>query len=332
MAVTTTSTLANQYQTRYSKILLKQVAPLLALAPFGKKFTLPANSGALTIRMYRRQKANLTDPGSPAALAEGVAPTTYDNITFTPVDVALTQRGAVAKITDLVGGTALLDIMEQTKLVMAQRASLDFDTVIRNKLAHPTTGLTKRYAQDTANWAGLAAAAASAGRLTPRDLLDAMTTLQNNQATGIGGKEFVAIVPPAVARDILNNQEWREVVKMNDADKLYKGEIGSYFNIRIVVALNQFREDVAGAEGTYAANGAIHTCMVLGDEAFGVVDLSDKELSNNPNAPKVFINDKPDKTDPLNQYTVIGWKAMYGVEVLNAEFGIALRCKTEFVG
>lgn len=334
MAINTTL-VANTIQPKYSKKLLDHAIQQTCLADYATTEDLPANAGATSIRFFRPPSADLSATGAPAALTEGVAPTNYRDISYTAIDVALTQRGAVSQITDVTTSVGLIKFLDTAVDLLGEEFVLDIDTIIRNQLAHQTTGLSKRYAQGLANFAALAGASLAAGCMAPRDLLDAMTALKIKRAATYNGK-YVTVLPPQLTRDVLNSDQWREVIRQNNADKIFKGEVGEFFGCKIVEATNPFQEDET--EGTYAATfsaagsnttGLIYTAMVLGKGAFGAVNM--KTLGQaGMNKPQIIINAAADKSDPLNQKTVVGWKSYWGSTVLNANFGIALRTKSQF--
>jgi N4-gp56 family major capsid protein len=60
-----------------------------------------------------------------------------------------------------------------------------------------------------------------------------------------------------------------------------------------------------------AAGITVYPCFVFGRGAYGQVKLDDI---------KYTYLDKADKTDPLNQLRVVGWKVMYGTILLNQLF------------
>lgn len=342
-----TTVVSNTIQPRFSKKLLDYAVPLLKLMEFATLEDLPAGNGNTSVTFFRPPAPDLSATGAPAALAEGVAPTNYRSLTMTPVTVALSQRGQVTRVSDVTNTVGLIKFLNQAIELMAAECALDVDTYVRNILVRgipETTGgsttlanaFSRRYAQSTANFAGLAAATLANGCLTPVDLLDANVAMKLARAPSWNGGEYVFLAPPQITRDILNSSEFREVVRQNYADKIFKGEIGKYHNLRIVEHTNPFQEDET--EGTYAATfsgagtnttGLIYPSQVIGKGSFGMVKMN--ALGGNPLKPQVIINDKPDKSDPLNQFVSAGWKAYAGATVLNTAWGINLRAKSRYV-
>jgi len=322
----TVASITNTYNTYFSKQLLEQVEQLLVLNQFAQEKSLPRNVGSKIIQFYRREKAA---SGNVVALTEGTPISTFRDFVYTPVSGTLLQLGQAMKITDVVQMTSLFDTMKDGVALMGEECALEADDRMRNVLAHQTTGLTKRYAQGLADWAAVAAATAANAKLTGLDLLDGATSLKSasSRAPKINGG-YVAVVPPEGTRDLMNDDLWLDAVKYSDVKKLYAGEVGSLYGVRVVEATNPFIEDNSGAEGTYAAAGEILTSMVLGRGAFGVPKLAG---TASPWKPQVMMNLKPDKSDPLNQFVIAGWKAFWVTVLLNATFGRAIRHKTQFV-
>jgi N4-gp56 family major capsid protein len=334
MAVIDSTLIANTIQPQYSKKLLGHAVQLTKLIDTAQLEELPANAGSTSVRFFRPPVADLTATGAPAALSEGVAPTNFRSIAYTPIDVTLAQRGAVAKVTDIANNVGLIKYLDTAIELMGEEFALDFDTLLRNILIHPSTGLCKRYGQGLASFAATASATVANSVITPRDLLNAMTQLKIARAPTFGGK-YVAVLPPQVISDLLSNPEFREVVRQNNANKIFNGEVGEYYGCKIVEATNPFQEDET--EGTFASTfssagsnttGLIYTSIITGKGAYGCVNM--KKMGASPQKPQLIINDKPDSGNPLGQWMTVGWKAFYAGMILNSAWGISLRTKSQF--
>ena len=329
LQTTQTSGLAVQYQKYFIKLLLKHAIQALSLADYAKKAKLPANTGATTVRFFRK---NVADATKVLALTEGVPPTQYREIAFTPIDVPLAQYGEVAKITDVLSWTQLFDTLKETIATMGEDCALQADTLTRNTIVSGvTTAGQLRYAQGLASFAALCAASQTAGRFVVNDLLDGMTRLQVNRAALIDGS-YVGIVPPQVARDLMDDDKWVKAAQYSDVKKLYKGEVGMIYGVRIVVATNPFIENGAntGSQGTYDNTGtsanSIFTSIILGADAYGIVDMA----GQSPMSPKMIIVDRADKSDPLNQTITAGWKAYWASVLLDQTYAVTIRSKSAF--
>lgn len=336
LSLVNSTVVANTIQPRYSKKLLERAVQMTKLLDYAQKQSIEPGAGATSVRFFQPPQADLTATGAPVVLnTEGTPPANDRDISFTPIDVPLVQIGQKGKLTDVANTVGLVKYLDTMIDLFGDEFALDADTRVRNILIHPTTGFQKRYAQGLANFAGLAAATLANGCLVPRDLLDATTRLKIARAPMINGF-YVAIMPPQGTRDIINNSEFREVVRQNYEDKIFKGEIASFYGLKVVEATNPFQEDET--EGTFASTfnpagtnttGFIYSTIVTGKGGYGAVDLP--KLGGIAKKPQIIIVDKPDSGNPLGQFITVGWKAYWAGCLLNSQWGVTLRHKSQFV-
>lgn len=335
MPVTDLSTLTNQYSTYFTKKLLGYAQHDLRLNEFATEAELPKNAGSKTIRFFRPSEANAANVQS---LTEGVPIATFANRTLGIVEATLQQIGEASKITDVVDMTSLFDMLEMNIEGMGNDCALYADTIIHNALVAQTTGLQIRRAANAATWTALNSDAATS-YCTATDLVDSRTALTNKRAPKIDGG-FVAICPAEVTRDLMKDADWLDASKYSAVKQLFKAEVGMLYGIRVIEATNahiatgsataadEFTFATAGTYGL-AAGSRIYTSIITGKGAYGVPKLAGTQ---SPHKPQIIINNKADKADPLNQFMTAGWKAMYTALVLNANWGIALKSKSRFVG
>ena len=319
MAINTTTSLSNQIQRLYSKQLLQHAENTLVLNQFAKKASLPKHMGAKTIRFFRRVTAASANVST---LTEGTPLATYTDLTYTAVEVDLVQLGELARFTDILGWTALLDVMEDGIQLLGEDCALKADDSTLAVLAHASTGATKRYAGAAASYAALAALTQSTGKFVATDGLDAVTNLVINLAPRIDGG-FVGIIGPQVARDLRVDTRWLNPHTYKDGKELFKYEIGDLDGVRYVMTTNVWSEDATEGtrDTTIVAADQIYSSFFTGKDAFGVVSLD----GQSPMSPKVMICDKPDKSDGLNQFISVGWKAFYASAILNSSWVINVR-------
>jgi N4-gp56 family major capsid protein len=326
MATNTTTTLTTEYQRKFSKDLLDHAVQQVRLNDFAVQKDLPQNAGATGVRFFRRVQAS---DANVQTLTEGTPISTFTDLSYTAIDVDLTQIGEAAKFTDILSWTGLLDALKDGIALMGEDCALKADSVTRNEVVINTTAAgQKRYAQGAANWAALAAASTANAVIVRTDWLDAVTRLKVNRAPTFGGY-YVAVLPPQVSRDVMEDGDWIEASKYGAPNQLFKGELGRMDGIRFVEATNPFIENGSGgAEGTFAASGNIFTTVITGQGGYGVTKLS----GTSPFKPQVIICNKADKSDPLNQLITAGWKAYYAAKLLNTSWVCTLRSKSGFAG
>lgn len=328
MAQTTSTTHGVELQTYFSKELLTYAVQALRLAEFGKKAPLPTRAGYKDIRWFRY--------GAPAAtgvqtLTEGTVISGTRTLAITNVDATLVHYGQIVQITDELQAKEMFSSIEQATTTNAQDAALHCDNIVRAELI---TGTTKRYSGNgsTQSFAGLAAATAAQGKFIAVDALDGVTQLKINRSPTIGGS-YVAIAPPQVTRDLMNDSAWLSAKQYSDVQALFKGEVGSFHGLRFIEATNPWTEDET--EGTFASSfsaagtnttGFIYATFMLGGESFGVPELN----GESPYSPKVYITNGADKADPLNQLTNVGFKTWWAAKKLNDAYFVVHRSKSAF--
>lgn len=345
MAAVTTSTLSGQYQTYFSKELLKYAVQALVLGQFGQKAPLPTKAGTKTISWFRFNApqsgydtdgvtlASASGTGI-ASLTEGTPMSTskYRTLSLTKVDGTLTQYGQVIQLTDVLTSSELFNSLEQAVRLNGEDAAYFCDATIRNTLA---AGTTKRYSGGATSFSGLYGLSKSAGSLSSTDALDAVTNLKINRAPLINGS-YAAAVPVQCARDLMRDATWLAVKEYSDKQDLYNGELGKMYGCRFVSHTNPWVEDEA--EGTYDAvlsggsntNSLVYSTLFFGDQAFGIPDLGGSAASGSPMAPQVIITDKADKSDPLNQTINVGFKTFWGTKILNDNYFVVHRSLSQY--
>jgi N4-gp56 family major capsid protein len=337
MALLTTgsSGITGQYQKYFSKKLLPHAVQLLVLAQFGQKVPFPREQGATQIRFTRGDVASAANV---LAGGEGVPTTTFRDYTYTFIDATLVEYEIAAKISDVLSWTNLFDTLKNMTGVMGEDVALHADGKIRDTIVAGVTGTgNKRYTGTTQTFAGLAALTggvpSATGALVLNDILDAMTRLTITRAPQLNG-EYVFIVGPQVARDILADPKVLLAGQYGTSKSLMTGEIGRWYGVRIVKHTNPFIENGAnvGSEGTYDATAtaanAIYRSFAMGTDGFGIPQMGGLSPFN----PQMMICDKPDKSDPTNRFITAGLKTYWVAVVLNSNWIVSVSSKSAYAG
>jgi N4-gp56 family major capsid protein len=325
MATVTTSNpsdFASRVQAFYNPKLLSAIKDNLALAQYGLQGKYPAGGSTPTVRFFRPRAANTTGV---AAIAEGTTPTTLTEVAVGYVDVTLAQRGALAKITDLVLATDLLDTVKLYTQTMGADAALDLDTVCRDALVAKLndsdttyTGYWERFAgvantgDSSVDYASLYALSAAESELNRVENMKALTQLRAGKVPMINGK-FIAITPPQVIHDLRQDTTLTGAFQNSDVQALYKHAQLTLDGTVFVEATNPFRET---NYKTHASTGKVFSTIYLGAAAFGVPGLDNSKAGGSPFSPQLVLINKPDHANPLGLYVQLGWKAMYGAAAL----------------
>ena len=292
----------------FNKNFLKHAVDRLVLAELCEKFDLPKNAGTMTMRFFRRGEANVDNVRS---LTEGTPLTDFTHTTLEIVESTLAQYGDVAKISDTRVATDLIKQLELETERMGEEAALYLDNQIRDAIY---TSMT-----DSANSAQLidlsAESAAADRQVQLEDLDKAASILKENRAPTFAGGNYVAVVSPRLSYDLRQDNKWINVSSYSDKEKIYNGEIGKFFNVKVVEHTNP-------KEFTYDTTETGQAAFVFGKEFVGTVKLAG---STSPLKPQLIINDKADKSDPLSQYLTAGYKFYCASKVLNPKFGVCIK-------
>lgn len=331
MALMTTGSagVSGQYQKYFSKKLLPHAVQLLVLAQFGQKVPFPKEQGANQIRFTR---GDVAAAANVLAGAEGVPTTTFRDYTYTFIDATLVEYEIAAKISDVLSWTNLFDTLKNMTGVMGEDVALHADSKIRDTLVAAITGAgNRRYVGVTQTFAGLQALTQVTGALTLNDVLDAMTRLTITRAPQLNS-EYVLVVGPQVARDILADPKVVLAGQYGSSKALMTGEIGRWYGVRVVKHTNPFIEDGTGAQGTYSvpasAANAIYRSFCMGTDGFGIPQMGGLSPFN----PQMMICDKPDKSDPTNRFITAGLKTYWVAVVLNNQWVCSISSKSGYSG
>lgn len=252
--VTTDSGLSPEMKTFYDMTLIDEASPNLIHDQFGQMRPIPKNGGK-TIEF--RKFASL--PKATAALTEGVTPD-GKKLTVTAITATVKQYGDYVVQSDVLELTALDNtILEATKL-LGKQAGLTLDTIVRDVLQSGTnvTYCPKVAADGTETEVTSRSALDTSAMLTVDVVNQVVAKMRANNVPTING-DYVAIIHPYVAYDLMRDQEWIESHKYAQPENLYEGEIGKIGGVRFVQTTEAkiyCGENLAGTVRNLAINNA----------------------------------------------------------------------------
>jgi N4-gp56 family major capsid protein len=339
----TSGSVSAQFQTYFSKALLERAIPLLQMEQFAQKTPYPTKTGGnKTVRFFRFGDPSIT---AIAALSEGTTPASGDerDLTLSSVEATLVQYGSKIILTDILLATELFSHLAQATKQLGEDAALHADTLCHRALVQDSSTSTgtgvavksyNRYAQNSTNGTTWATGSVANSAMTATDLLDGATSLFIARAPKI--KDGYALVAhPAVLRDLMQDDDWLKVSSYQNADAIYKGEIGKLFGVACVSSTNvqTFNTSASGiAENSVGTTGVNtgYANVLLGGGAFGVPNMSALAASGSPFSPKVSILDAADKSDPYNQKIIASFKTFYAAKQLDPRFFRVIVAKSNY--
>ncbi len=287
--------------TFYHRVFLKNLTAKCVHGQFGEHDTIPKQSGNIYNKRGISPYPTVTTP-----LKEGITPT-GNQMSFYYVEIAVNQYGSYTPVTDWASFCSRDDVMIRDSEELASQAGRTIEEIDREAL---NAGTSVIYAPAVASDGTITevssrAAITANSKLTIDTIFRALNYLECQNAEPIG-ESYVAIIHPNVKYDIISNKDFISVVKYANADKIYKGEIGTIGNIKFVQS--NFSK-VFSAEGANKTN--VYSTLVFAKDAYVTVEI---EGEGTQTIVKNFGSGGT--ADPLNQRATQGWKTTHGVGII----------------
>ena len=304
--LTTSSGLSEEMKTYYSDYLIDNAIPKLVHDQFGQKHPIPKNGGkTIQFRKYS-PLPKLTTP-----ISEGVTPD-GQSLNMSVIEATVAQYGGYITLSDVLLLTAIdNNLVQATKLLGAQ-AGATLDTITREVLNGGTNVIFAggKQAREDLD---------STSLLMVEDVKKAVRLLKNQNAEQISGS-WVGIIHPDISYDLTNDPAWKDVKTYSDPSDIYEGEIGKIYGVRFV-------ETTEAKIWAGAGNGgrAVYSTLILGDNAYGVTEISGGGLQH-----IVKQLGSAGTGDPLDQRATAGWKATKVAERLVENYMVRIESASTF--
>jgi N4-gp56 family major capsid protein len=278
MAFQTTQTdgFSNRVLSFYNKQLLQAIALNLRLSNYARQQAVPKSTGFNGIRFFRPRRASRTGVG---ALTEGTVPTNLNDVNVGYIDIKLAQRGSLAKISDIVTATDLLDTLDVYSKTLGADAALDLESVnwhaicslagtndadgtpnpipAGQKTLNNSNTMFERFAGVTQtgnsqnDYNTFRGNAVANGIITRAVHLSAMTQMKINGIPMVAGK-YVCVIPSPVLMDMRKDTTWTNTAQFNPDQLLWKW---AQFELDGAVFVEAMRPDLLFTEdASQAAN------------------------------------------------------------------------------
>ena len=304
--LTTSSGLSEEMKTYYSDYLIDNAIPKLVHDQFGQKHPIPKNGGkTIQFRKYS-PLPKLTTP-----ISEGLTPD-GQSLNMSVIEATVAQYGGYITLSDVLLLTAVdNNLVQATKLLGAQ-AGATLDTITREVLNGGTNVIFAggKEAREDLDASSL---------LKVEDVKKAVRLLKNQNAEQISGS-WVGIIHPDISYDLTNDPAWKDVKTYSDPSDIYEGEIGKIYGVRFV-------ETTEAKIWAGAGNGgrAVYSTLILGDNAYGVTEISGGGLQH-----IVKQLGSAGTGDPLDQRATAGWKATKVAERLVENYMVRIESASTF--
>lgn len=309
---TTTTLLTPELKQTYDKKLLSVAEVQTVFQKYGTKKGIPARGGK-SIEFRRFERFSL--PTGSFILTEGTAPA-ETNATVNYVAATISQYGQYSRVTDVLNFQSfdplIAEYTEKYGLAMGE----GLDIICREEF---TNASTVQYADDKTAVAtgGGSSTVGSGNYLDAAELNEMKRTLARNGARPINGR-FICFIHQDNTKDLYEDPDIVDAIQLaaprSDNNPMFTGVLGDWMGIRFVET-NNLR-----VRSSYGLSGAdIYEVIMVADEAYGVIDLSSMGA-------RVIVQKPGGVTDPLEQYSTIGWKAAFACKILNNNFMGKILC------
>ena len=306
--------MANEMMQFYDKKLLSVAQLDTVFMNYGVKRPIPARGGK-SIQFRRFEKITIT-AGS-YTLTEGTAPV-ETQATVSNVAATISQYGQYLKVSDVLEtqgyDPVIAEFSEKFGLAMAE----GLDVVVRDGLSSATT---LQYAGNAIQVGTSGTGSVGSGNyLTAAELLEMKRTLRRGGARPYAGGDFLCFIHPDNTKDLFEDPDivdsFQLAADRGGQNPMFSGVVGRWMGIKFVET-NNLR-----VRSSYGMSGAdTYEVIMMGNEFYGITELS--ALSS-----QMIIHPRGSggHTDPLEQYSTIGWKAALAVAILNNNFGGLIYC------
>tara|TARA_B100001057_G_scaffold151071_1_gene151002 strand:+ start:2266 stop:3255 length:990 start_codon:yes stop_codon:yes gene_type:complete len=315
VATTTYSNLSQRTNAFAAKEMLAHAEPIACLSKFGMIKPMPKNK-ANTIKF--RRPVPLAVATTP--LTEGTPPTSQA-LSYEDVTVALSQFGNVVEITDVVNDLAEDPVLKDSAMMCGEQAMETIETLMWGVIRGGTNVV---YANGSARSAVNSVITLNKQRAITR-------TLKNNRGKKITnmlsssvkyGTEAVAAAYIAFAHtdleaDIRGLAGFTPTEKYGSMQAL-PYEIGKVEDVRYILTpvLDSFA-NAGGTAGSMVSTGGsaadVYPIVYVAKDAYGHVALKGAEAIT----PTIINPGQLDKSDPLGQKGMVGWKCYHKSFIAN---------------
>lgn len=301
MPATTTTQVAADLQTYFSKKLLAQAKYKVVLDQFGYVEKIPsASSKTISFTQY----ADLTPATTP--LTEGTPPSDTQ-LSTTAITATADQLGAYVTLTDLAELTVKHPIVQKTTELLGVQAARTYDQLIGATIA---AGTNVVYAGAATSRATLT----TANKVSFTEVKKAVAILRKNGATEFADGNFVLVVDPSSELDLMDDTTFQNTVyrqaDTSKANENYTATITKFGGVTVVRS-NSLQTTTAGTGGAVAG----HISYVFGQNAYAVSDLQTLQM---------YRQSPGGVTDPLEQKMTMGWKVAFKTVILNNNFMVRI--------
>jgi N4-gp56 family major capsid protein len=288
-------------QTFLNRKTLEVLEPALYLWKLGEKPMVEDGYNTIAWAKFDQIAATAVTAGTTSN--DGVTPSDTD-FDATVITVTPTQYRIVVALSDMVIERNVINFLEGAAKAVGDAMARKIDTVIQTTIM---AGTNVKYS-GTGNAAR--SDLASTDLLVANDLNVASAFLDSKNALKFDGAAYIGVIHPFQLydlRSVSSAGSWMDTAKYVTPDKVFKGEIGMFCAVRIIVNPNT---------QTFASTTTVYPALVFGRTAYGCSSFQTLKTYVTP----AVASD----SDPLAQRRKVGAKVAFGVVILQQDCMVRL--------
>ncbi len=304
----------------YDRMALLTLENNTVFYQFGEKKPLPMHSGK---SIYWNRYTNFAEVTS--HLTEGVPPTVIQ-LSAVNVSATLVQDGYVTEISDLLEMTNITDNGKAAVERLAEQAGRSIDSYIRRELYNTAANSAVPISANVFNqfhdgsYGNTSALPSTSARMTTAVIRNAVTKLKNNNVKPLVGEDYILVVSPQTSSRLRTDSVWQNANQYSGvyAEKIFRGESGRIEGARVVetTQIPFFASSTAGNVFVSTSDTSVYFSVLMGKGVLGLTEMA--------GGLDTYTVAGADKSDPLNQKTVYGWKVTWVPKVLNYSCGVVI--------
>lgn len=330
------ATIATMIGNYYDHTFLERLEANLVFDKYGVQKPLPENQGN-TIVWHA-----LLNPGQGYDLPDGSIPGA-SAVSARKVSAVLEWKADLRSVTDRVVATAVCPVVEETVQAMGYGAALTVDSFISDKVGFgsaASTGVTGAASvrvpsvfsqgfpviEGNSNlvfWPNSGALATTMlnGYFSTLPAIShirrSVTQLKKMNAMPFDDGNYRGIIGPVVSDAIRSDSAFATWMAYTNRAAMEKGQLGVIEKVLFDESSNAASAPVLASTWSafVSGGGTLHGTLIFGKGAYGVSKLGGKDA-------RVSVVSGPDKSDPLNQITYIGYKIPIASKILNPSAGV----------
>jgi N4-gp56 family major capsid protein len=324
MAITTYAGLSQRTTAYAAKEMLAHAEPILCLSKFGMTKPMPKNKA--NVIKFRRPVPLVV---ATTPLTEGTTPTSQA-LSYEDVTVTLSQFGNVVEITDVVADLAEDPVLKDAAMLCGEQAGETIETLMWGVIQGGTNVFYN-------NGAARSAVNTAITLVKQRGITRQIKAERGKKITSMISSSVkygtVAVAPAYIAfahTDL--ESDIRELAGFTPTEQYgsmaaLPYEIGKVEDVRyLLTPVLSSIPNAGGAKGTMVSTGGtsadVYPVVYVAKDAYGHVALKGAEAIS----PSIINPGQLDKSDPLGQKGMVGWKTYHKSFIANQAWMARLEC------